>query len=914
MIHMKDLVSVIITVHNQETEIEDTILSICNQYYDNVEIIVVDDCSSDNTCLIINNLKNRYDFKFVQRESIGGYSKSKNDGYREISNDSKYVLFHRSGDISYSNKINCLVEYLESNDSYCAIGSFVNYIDNNELIDFKNFKSTIYNNKVDLDYRSILYSQIKYNNINPSTCLIKRDICDKFVPFKYKFLGEYDFWNRLLIAGYKIKNVDSVFGNNILYDEYHRSIDIDSNIMNMVLEKEKSIIIKEYNDFLISMDEKREKKNIGIVIIGTNNYFNMVPNLISSIRKHFLTFHNVKIFLFTNKDDKISEDEDLIVTHIEHLTWPGMTLLRYDIILKNKILFKEIDYLFYIDADMIIVGDIGDEILGNITVVQHPIYYKINNRYLEYERNEKSTAYIPYGKGYNYYYGCFQGGFKDSYLEMVEFLKYNIDKDIKNGIIAKWFDESHLNRYCYENPPDNVLDPSYSSCGLDNLDYIQRFNLKIIDVEKNNDSIRNWENQEDFLNSRKKEIIKNNICLVPWLQVSMSSIGIYCNCCMSTISYGSIKNNLLGDIWNGNKIKEVRRKFMVGEIPEGCLCCFNMEKEGILSFRESFNREYIKYYDDVISKTDLEGNFSINKVKTIEIKYGNICNCKCRMCGHYCSNYWYKDALAMNYGLIDEEKIINIDDSKDLEIKIGSFLDKNYTNRISFLGGEPLINKCNNDVLRYLLDKGMKTTSIQFFSNLSSVTEEFLSIIKEFDDVIICVSIDGIGIKHDYIRGHNGLWELVVKNFKKIQELKNCIINISPCFSAYNAYHLPDLLLYIIENEMVENDRILITPLIDKDFMKASILPKSFRNKCLERFKYVENKCGKIKRIYDMCISMLSSIREDNFEQLVEFYNFTYKLDKLRGENLIKVFPEHLEIMNTFDIYKYEFGEYYVPK
>jgi histo-blood group ABO system transferase len=66
---------------------------------------------------------------------------------------------------------------------------------------------------------------------------------------------------------------------------------------------------------------------------------------------------------------------------------------------------------------------------------------------------------MPPGAGMEYYAGGFNGGRR--YLKMAKTIRSWVDEDERKGIIAKWHDESHMNRYLYENPPTVILSPAY---------------------------------------------------------------------------------------------------------------------------------------------------------------------------------------------------------------------------------------------------------------------------------------------------------------------------------------------------------------------------------------------------------------------------------------------------------------------
>lgn len=197
--------------------------------------------------------------------------------------------------------------------------------------------------------------------------------------------------------------------------------------------------------------------NVLFFTIATDKYYDFfIENLFNSLKKH-VKFH-FDFVCFTDK-----QDVSLFKTiKISHLPFPLNTLLRYEIFMDNKDIFKKYDYVFYLDADMVLVGDIEEDIISDVVNVSHPGFYQKNRQDFSYEKNEKSTAYMREDEGTEYYQGCFQGGRTDLFLEMCSVLRENIRKDLKNNIIAEWWDESHMNRYRFFNPPTKTLSPDYA--------------------------------------------------------------------------------------------------------------------------------------------------------------------------------------------------------------------------------------------------------------------------------------------------------------------------------------------------------------------------------------------------------------------------------------------------------------------
>lgn len=92
-------VSIIIPVFNVEKYIENSLLSALNQDFNNVEYIIVDDCGTDNSMNIVNNIIKSFpqkNIKIVKHLSNKGLSEARNTGLKESSG--KYIFFMDSDD------------------------------------------------------------------------------------------------------------------------------------------------------------------------------------------------------------------------------------------------------------------------------------------------------------------------------------------------------------------------------------------------------------------------------------------------------------------------------------------------------------------------------------------------------------------------------------------------------------------------------------------------------------------------------------------------------------------------------------------------------------------------------------------------------------------------------------------------
>lgn len=118
-------VSIVIPSYNSEQFIERSILSVVRQTYKNWELIIVDDCSTDKTLSIVDNVlkKNQIIANVIKNKENLGADKSRNIGI-EISSGS-YIAFLDSDDCWNKNKLTKQVEFMKETDSKFSCTSYI---------------------------------------------------------------------------------------------------------------------------------------------------------------------------------------------------------------------------------------------------------------------------------------------------------------------------------------------------------------------------------------------------------------------------------------------------------------------------------------------------------------------------------------------------------------------------------------------------------------------------------------------------------------------------------------------------------------------------------------------------------------------------------------------------------------------
>lgn len=226
---MNDLVSVIMPTYNRGYIIKMAIDSILNQTYRNIEFIIVDDNSQDDTKEIVNSYKDDR-IKYIYLESKSGANYARNIGIKN--SNGNYITFQDSDDFSYENRIEEELKYLKENDYDLVFSSFRKVGKHNSVTPNKKVS--------DNDINKVLLTK---NIITTQVLLGKKEL---FINETFdNELSRFQDWDLVirLSKKYKCSHLDKV-----LLDMYVQNDSITkSNVKGYV--SLESILKKYWNDF-----------------------------------------------------------------------------------------------------------------------------------------------------------------------------------------------------------------------------------------------------------------------------------------------------------------------------------------------------------------------------------------------------------------------------------------------------------------------------------------------------------------------------------------------------------------------------------------------------------------------------------------------------------------------------------------
>ena len=399
--------------------------------------------------------------------------------------------------------------------------------------------------------------------------------------------------------------------------------------------------------------------------------------------------------------------------------------------------------------------------------------------------------------------------------------------------------------------------------------------------------------RERFLLTKSK-----TFCIYPWIHLHAYPTGEAYPCCYAEMdnTVGNCRSNTLSEIWQDKPMQKLRED-MLSETPNPtCVRCYEQEESKFFSGRNSAN----KHHGHHIKKLDK------NPFEMIywDIRFSNLCNLKCRSCGHTFSSQWYQDQAKLAGGdWKKHNRVLNYAGRNETDMWEQLLPHIDYVEQIYFAGGEPLLMEEHYQILDELVRRGRFDVRLIYNTNFTHTDLKDKSVFdywKLFDSVAVGASLDGSGKYAEYIRKGTE-WSKIEQN--RIDMLKICPdvdFYISPTLSIMNAWHIPDFHRDWVDRGFIKPQDLNINILQNPFYYRIDIAPTKYKQRL--RIKYEEHlewlanqdPLQRASQGFKSAINFMMAT--DNTHLIDTFWRKTHELDSMRSEKWSDSMPE-LEVL-----------------
>ena len=393
----------------------------------------------------------------------------------------------------------------------------------------------------------------------------------------------------------------------------------------------------------------------------------------------------------------------------------------------------------------------------------------------------------------------------------------------------------------------------------------------------------------------------DKFCVLPWVSLEASPIGTVRPCCLAddeivddTGQKFKLSTANFQDIQNSSHMRNLRAQFLAEEKPQTCRKCWNEERSGRDSKRiHTLNR--LKHM-----LPDQEWTTDAKPLMFLDLKLGNICNLKCRICGPWSSSQFATEEL--NSMPREEQKSSHAyqmlragawpRENEQFWSQIDTVLtDIRY---IEFTGGEPFMIAEHFDMLQGIVDRGIAhQVEIHYNTNGTQYPEKAIEIWQHFKTVEIAFSIDDLAARFEYQRT-NAVWWEVEQNLGKFRMLRSNYPNIQlQCCSTVNIFnvrYIDELAHWIVAQGF---DFVYWNMMHDAWYFSIATLPDTVKASITEH----------------LCTADVPLLYREEFARIVDFMNggastdgFMLRmkiadLDRKRNQDFAAVAPEMASVI-----------------
>jgi sulfatase maturation enzyme AslB (radical SAM superfamily) len=301
----------------------------------------------------------------------------------------------------------------------------------------------------------------------------------------------------------------------------------------------------------------------------------------------------------------------------------------------------------------------------------------------------------------------------------------------------------------------------------------------------------------------------DTFCVLPWVGREINWNARETHCCLLPENYD---------------IDQIKSDLLAGVKTSACQKCWNLEEYGSKSDRQVKNTALDFYWDRDIESIKQDAiDDKLNDILMLKLLTSYTCNATCISCGPGASSSWTQLIRRDNPEIqLNSYKFIDID-------KIKTKVDFKELKMLSLIGGEPLYEKKNFDLLEYLVEIGNTNVFLSMVTNGSvKLTSRQKQVLSKFKNINFSVSIDGIESVFEYMR-YPLDWTDLNNNLTFFRELTD---NISSNYTLSNLnilYHNKTI-EWFDKNSIVYS----VNPIYNPVWLQPRALPMSIK-KILKR-------------------------------------------------------------------------------
>jgi MoaA/NifB/PqqE/SkfB family radical SAM enzyme len=397
------------------------------------------------------------------------------------------------------------------------------------------------------------------------------------------------------------------------------------------------------------------------------------------------------------------------------------------------------------------------------------------------------------------------------------------------------------------------------------------------------------------------KIPHDKFCVLPWVSLEASPVGTVRPCCLAddeirdhTGQKFKLLTSSFDQIRNSNQMQQLRQSFINGEQPSTCRKCWAVEASGGTSKRmHTLNR--LKHMGISPEWTD-----DAKPLMFLDLKLGNICNLKCRICGSWSSSQFAAEELkfvkdnkkqSFHYEMLQAGAWPRENSQFWTELN-NSLSDIRY---LEFTGGEPFLIQEHFDLLETLVEQGVAhQVEIHYNTNGTQYPAQAESIWRHFKHVEIAFSIDDVEQRFEYQRT-NAVWTEVCANIEQFKHMRarnqNITLQVCCTINVFNVLYLADVADWIAQQDF---DYVYWNILHDAPWLSIAHLPEQCKIRivgCLNNESFPKNIVEEKQKIIEF---MLQGQCKDE----ADLHRNIRQLDTRRNQSLKIVAPELAEILN----------------